>query len=117
MMNRLRAPKLTLRLRPLGGGALTELRLTGPIYSAPPVVELRDGFALLQKWHGRPLDVALCVDETSTAASWVELWEQRLGSLPARLHRVRLAVRRAALLRPTTVTPEIESSAPDSRRR
>jgi hypothetical protein len=93
------APKLTLRLKPLGEGTLTKLVLSGPIYSVPPATELRSLFGLLEQWHGRFVDVALSVDGTSAGARWAETWEHRLAVLPARLQRVRFVIRRVRLLR------------------
>lgn len=98
-MLRLTPPKLTLRLKPLGGGVLTKLVLSGPIYTLPPATELRSLFGLLEQWHGRFVDVALCVDGTTEGARWAELWDDRLGMLPARLQRVRFVVSRDTLLR------------------
>ncbi len=76
------APRLTFTLRPLFDGAYTQLALQGPVATVPQPLEVRRLMALLWLWHGRPLDVVLCVDGTNAGACWLEIWEDVLGRVP-----------------------------------
>jgi hypothetical protein len=78
------ATRLSLTLRPLFDGAYTQLSLQGPVATVPQRREVRRLMALLWLWHGRPLDVVLCADRTSTGACWLEVWEDVLGRVPGR---------------------------------
>jgi hypothetical protein len=74
--------RLRFTLSPLFDGAYTQIRLQGPVATVPQPREVRRLMALLWMWHGRPLDVVLCADVTSTGACWLEIWEDVLGRVP-----------------------------------
>lgn len=76
------ATRLRLTLRPLFGGAYTQIQLQGPVATVPQPREVRRLVALLWLWHGRPLDVVLCADGTNPGACWLEVWEDVLGRVP-----------------------------------
>jgi hypothetical protein len=79
-------------LRPLLGGAFTEVRLHGPIISAPPEASaLRQLFSQLALWNGYPVHVVLSVDEQ---AGWLEMWTDALAAVPGRNLRVELRLAR-----------------------
>ncbi len=85
---------LTLKLRPLHDGAYTQIKLSGPIVTAPQAPDVRKLLSVLWLWHGDPIDVALCVDGTNTGACWLEVWDDVLGRVPGRLLRTRYLVSR-----------------------
>jgi len=87
---------MTLRLRPLDGGAYTHLSLTGPMASVAQEKQLRRLFGLLSFWHGGPVDVVLCVG--TDTAGWLEVWSDALGAMSARDVRVRYLINRSTLL-------------------
>jgi hypothetical protein len=83
--------ELKASLRPLDGGAYTEVRLRGPVVSAPPPARaLRRLFSQLAFWNGYLVHVVLSVDEQ---AGWLEPWADALAAVPER--HLRIEFRRA----------------------
>jgi hypothetical protein len=72
-------PGLTLSLRPLEGGAYTQVSLQGAICSAPHGRSLRGLFRMLAFWTGWPVHVVLRVDRCT--AGWCELWTDALTAV------------------------------------
>ena len=77
---------LEASLLPLYGGAYTEVRLRGPVISAPPEARaLSRLFSQLAYWNGYPVHVVLSVDEQ---AGWFSTWADALAAVPERHLRV-----------------------------
>ncbi|MGD0839425.1 MAG: hypothetical protein ABSB49_22545 [Polyangia bacterium] len=91
------ATRLTLTLRPIHEGAYTEISLQGPVATVPRIREVQELLSMLWRWHGRPVDVVLCVDGTNKGACWMEVWADALGHVPGRLLEVRFRVLRGPL--------------------
>jgi hypothetical protein len=74
--------QIEVELRPLNGGAYTELRLRGPVVSGVSPAHLRRLFSMLSFWSGWPVALALPVERVP--ASWVCYWQSALSAVPAR---------------------------------
>lgn len=77
-----RRDRMTLELRPLHGGAYTQLSLCGPVCSSPQRQVMRQLVSALTHWNGWPMHVVLYVD--AQTAGWCEVWAEALGGIPER---------------------------------
>jgi hypothetical protein len=75
---------MTLELRPLHGGAYTQITLKGPVVTTPSARDVRRLLASLAFWHGRSLHVVLSVDGTNADVCWAELWDDVMREVPRR---------------------------------
>lgn len=87
----MRAKVMQLRLISLQGGAYTQLRLQGPVPTAPQPQQVRRLLTLLARWHGGPIDVVL----SAADPSFSEVWTDALCAVPGRHLRVRFVIDRA----------------------
>lgn len=92
----MRQGQMQLQLRPVLGGAYTELRLRGTVSTALPAPVVRRLLATLSLSSGWPVALALCVE--ADAAGWCELWSDALSSIAERHLEIRFVLprRRAA---------------------
>ena len=86
----MRAKVMQLRLISLQGGAYTQLRLQGPVPTAPQPQQVRRLLTLLARWHGGPIDVVL----SAADPSFSEVWTDALCAVPERHLRVRFVLDR-----------------------
>ena len=84
----MRVPVMQLRLISLQGGAYTQLRLQGPVPTAPQPRQVRQLLTLLARWHGGPVHVVLSAADTGFS----EVWTDALCAIPERHLRVRFAL-------------------------
>ena len=87
---------MTLTLRAIEHGAYTHLSLTGVMATIPQRKDLRRLLALLALWHGGSVDIVFCIGPDTSG--WLEIWDDALSAVPARLHRVRFMLDRSTLL-------------------
>lgn len=78
---------MTLTLKPLAGGAFTQLCLRGPLCSAPERRVLQELIRAMAFWSGWPVQVVLHVD--AQTAGWCEVWTDALAAVPMRDLEVR----------------------------
>jgi hypothetical protein len=76
--------RMTMELRPLHGGAYTQLVLKGPVVATPSGRDFRRLLAALAFWHGRSLHIVLSVAGTEADVSWAEAWDEVLREVPRR---------------------------------
>ena len=84
----MRSPVMQLRLISLQGGAYTQLRLQGPVPTAPQPRQVRQLLTLLARWHGGPVHVVL----SAADAGFSEVWTDALCAVPERHLRVRFVL-------------------------
>jgi len=78
--------QMMLELRPLHGGAYTQLSLHGPVCSDPQAKWLRQLLTTFSYWNGYPVRVVLSVD--GQTASWLDVWCDALSTVRGRHHEV-----------------------------
>jgi hypothetical protein len=89
---------LTMELRPWREGAYTQVSLRGVIATVAQPKEMRCLLKVLSWWSGAPVDLALCVDGTSSGSCWLEVWDDVLLHIRGRhLFRARFVVSRGTL--------------------
>src|SRR3974377_1359123 len=85
-MEELNPNQMVLELKPLHGGAYTQLSLRGPVCSDPRTQWMRQLLRLFSYWNGYPVHVVLSVE--GLKAPWLEVWCDVLATVPARHHKV-----------------------------
>jgi hypothetical protein len=78
--------QMELELRPLQGGAYTQLSLRGPVCSDPRTRWMRQLLRLFSYWNGYPVRVVLFADVRT--GPWLDVWCDVLASVPGRHHEV-----------------------------
>jgi len=87
--------ELTLELRPSRHGAYTVVSLQGTIATVAQPKQMRSLLKVLSFWSGAPVDLALCVDGTSSGSCWLEVWDDVLLHIRGRhLFQVRFEISR-----------------------
>jgi hypothetical protein len=85
--------RMTFELRPLHEGRYTQIRISGPVVTAPSATDMRRLMSVLAFWHGGPVHVVLSVAGTDTDISWAALWDDVLGEIPVHHVEIRLEIR------------------------
>ena len=74
--------QMLLELKPLHGGAYTQLSLHGPVCTDPQTKWLRQLLRLFSDWNGYPVRVVLFAD--GRTGPWLDVWSDVLATVPAR---------------------------------
>jgi hypothetical protein len=82
--------QMVLKLRPLEGGAYTQVSLHGPVCSDPQTRWVRYLLKTFSYWNGWPVRVVLSV--TGLKAPWLNVWCDVLATVPASHHEVEFRV-------------------------
>lgn len=88
-----RLEQLRLHLCPLRDGAFTGMKLSGAVTTTLPKDEVCRLLERLSLWSGRPVEVALPVDEV--ANGWFEWWTDVLQGVPAPHIEIRFVMKPA----------------------